>query len=189
MEQLNTSISTTLDEAEFEHLFKTHFSGLCFFAQRYIKDIDTSKEIVHDAFINLWEKRDSIDITKSVKSYLATSIHNRCLNYLRNNKKFDKEILSFEKLMPEAEPNGMDNLVADELENKIKKSIAELPEKCREIFIMNRFENLKYQEIADKLELSIKTVEAQISKALQVLRAKLVEYITLLIILIKTINL
>jgi RNA polymerase sigma-70 factor, ECF subfamily len=126
-------------------------------------------------------------LTKSVKSYLVTTIHNRCLNYLRDNKKFDKEILTFENLLPDVGPEGDDNLVSSELEARINAAIAELPEKCREVFMLNRFENLKYQEVADKLQISIKTVEAQMSKALQVLRTKLIDYLTLLIILFKII--
>lgn len=142
---------------------------------------------MHDAFINLWEKRESIDLSKSVKSYLATSIHNRCLNYLRDNKKFDREILTFENLLPDIEPEGIDNLIAGELETRINEAIAELPEKCREVFMLNRFENLKYQEVADKLQISVKTVETQMSKALQVLRTKLADYLMFLIILLKLI--
>lgn len=176
-----------LDEQEFEQLFKTHFQGLCYFAQRYIKDKETAREIVHDAFINLWEKRDSIDLSKSVKSYLTTSIHNRCLNYLRDNKKFDREVLTFENLSPDVAPEGLDNMISGELESKINEAIAELPEKCREVFMLNRFENLKYQEVADKLQISVKTVEAQMSKALAVLRTKLAEYLMILLIFLKLI--
>lgn len=174
-----------MDEKSFEMLFRSNFQGLCFFAQKYIKDIETAKEIVHDAFINLWEKRESIDMTKSVKSYLTASIHNRCLNYLRDNKKFNKEILSFENIYPETEHEHTDHLVTAEVENHINRAIQELPEKCREVFMLNRFENLKYQEIADKLQISIKTVETQMSKALQHMRTRLAGYLTIILLVIK----
>ncbi|NTW32776.1 MAG: RNA polymerase sigma-70 factor [Bacteroidetes bacterium] len=159
-------------------LFKSSFKGLCYFAQRYVKDLDTAKEIVQDAFVNLWEKRDNIDLSKSVKSYLTTTIYNRSLNYLRDNKKFNKEILTFENLYPYNNQDTGDKLVASEINNKINKAIDELPEKCREVFQLSRFENLKYRQIADKLNISVKTVETQMSKALQHLRNRLVDYIT-----------
>ena len=175
-----------MDKTAFEMLFKSHFKGLTHFAQKYVKDFDTAKEIVQDSFISLWEKRDTIDPAKQVKSYLTTIIYNKSLNYLRDNKKFNKDILTFEGLYPFADHDKGDKLVADEIEKKIKLSIDELPEKCKEIFVMNRYEHLKYQQIADKLGISIKTVEAQMSKALQHMREKLVDYITIFIILFET---
>ena len=175
-----------MDKAAFELLFKSHFKGLTHFAQKYVKDFDTAKEIVQDSFISLWEKRETIDPAKPVKSYLTTIIYNKSLNYLRDNKKFNKEILTFEGLYPFADHDKGDKLVAAEIEKKIKLSIDELPEKCKEIFVMNRYDHLKYQQIADKLGLSIKTVEAQMSKALQHMREKLVDYITIFIILFET---
>lgn len=150
-----------------------------------MKDFETAKEIVQDAFISLWEKRESIDLSKPVKSYITTSVYNKSLNYLRDNKKFNRDILNFENLYTMSEQNQGDKLVAAEIELKIKTSIDELPEKCREIFVMNRYENLKYQQIADKLQISIKTVEAQMSKALAHMRSKLVDYITIVFLIME----
>ena len=149
-----------------------------------MKDVETAREIVQEAFINLWEKRDSIDSSKPVKSYLASTVYNRSLNYIRDNKKFDRDILSYENLFPEAPYEQTDRLITAELDKKIKDAINELPEKCREVFVMSRFQNLKYQEIADKLQISVKTVEAQMSKALAFMREKLVDYITILLIIL-----
>jgi len=162
-------------------LFKNHFAGLCFFAQKYVKDIETAKEIVQDAFFSLWEKRETIDMDRPVKSYLTMVIHNKCSNYLRDSSKFDSYILNIENLLEVPEYDGADTMVHDELKTRIETSIAELPEKCREIFVMNRYENLKYQEIADKLQISVKTVETQMSKALQHMRVRLAEYMTILV--------
>ena len=134
-------------------LFRSHFTGLCFFAQKYVKDIDTAKEIVQDAFLSLWEKRDTIDMDRQVKSYLTMIIHNKCTNYLRDNRKFDTNILQIENLLDVPEYESTDSLVTGELKVSIESAINELPEKCREIFVMNRYENLKYQEIADKLQI------------------------------------
>ncbi|MFH2094770.1 MAG: RNA polymerase sigma-70 factor [Bacteroidota bacterium] len=170
------------DRNELEKLFREYFVQLCAFARKYVKDIDSAKEIVHDVFINLWEKRDNIDLNKSVKSYLFTSVHNRCLNFIRDNKKFDRENTEIENVNAESRWEEHDALVEAETESKIHKAIGELPEKCREIFLLNRFNDMKYAEIAEKLGISIKTVEAQMSKALKILREKLVEFITAVII-------
>jgi len=171
-----------LDEASFEMLFKSNFKGLCWFAVKYVKDLDTAKEIVQDAFISLWEKRESIDMSKPVKSYLTTTIYNRSLNYLRDNKKFNKDLLGFENIYPDSAFHQTDKLIEDEISKKIKDAIEELPEKCREVFMLSRYENLKYQQIADKLAISVKTVEAQMSKALQHMRTRLADYISLMIL-------
>lgn len=173
-----------LTEEAFESLFKTHFKELCFFAQRYVKDIETARELVQESFVALWEKRLNIDVSKSVRAYLGSSVYNKCLNYLRDNKKFNKDILAAEQLYPMNNKHESDILVFKEIKNKIDNSIDELPEKCKEIFVLSRYENLKYHEIADKLNISVKTVESQMSKALQHLRYRLAEFLTLLILLL-----
>jgi len=149
-----------------------------------VKDFETAKEIVQDAYISLWEKRETIDMSRPVKSYLTMVIHNKCSNYLRDNRKFDQNILDIENLLEVPEYDGADILVEEELKLKIEVSIQELPEKCREIFVLNRYENLKYQEIADKLQISIKTVETQMSKALQHMRIRLAEFMSVLLVLV-----
>jgi RNA polymerase sigma-70 factor, ECF subfamily len=166
-----------LDKATFEALFRSEFKGLCFFALQYTKDQDTAREITQEAFISLWEKRDSIDLSKPVKTYLSTSVRNRCLNYLRDNKKFNKEILDIEGLLQDKNYIQPDRLVEAEIRKKINDAIDDLPAKCREVFILNRQEYLKYSEIAVKLEISVKTVEAQMSKALQHMRERLSEFL------------
>ena len=165
-------------------LFRSHFSGLCFFAHKYVKDFEAAKEIVQDAFLSLWEKRETIDMDRPVKSYLTMIIHNKCTNYLRDNRKFDQNILHIENLAEVPEYDGADSMVEEELKNKIDSAIDELPEKCKQIFVMNRYENLKYQEIAVKLEISVKTVETQMSKALQHMRIRLAEYLTVFLTLV-----
>lgn len=167
-------------------LFRSHFAGLCFFAQKYVKDYETAREIVQDAFFSLWEKRDTIDMNRAVKSYLTQVIHNKCTNFLRDNRKFDKYILGIENLLEVPEYEQSDSMVEDELKLKIEAALLELPDKCREIFMLNRYENLKYQEIADKLSISVKTVETQMSKALQHMRIRLSEFVSVLLAVILT---
>lgn len=155
---------------------------MVFYAQQYIKDLDTAREIAQEAFIALWEKREQIDMNRSVRSYLSSSIHNKCLNVLREQKKFDRSLLAFEGLSEKAADVAFSG-EHRETEALISAAIEELPEKCREIFRLSRFENLKYQQIADQLGISVKTVEAQMSKALQHMRARLADHLPALLIL------
>ena len=171
-----------LNEQVFEQLFRDYFKPLTAFAKKYTGDIDSAKELVHDVFLNLWTKRAEIDPDKSVKSYLYTSTYNRSLNYIRDNKKFNKDVsVEFES---EKNQNWEFSSHVDtiELEEKINRTIEQLPQKCREVFVLSRFEGLKYNEIADKLGISVKTVETQISKALLTLRTELKEYLTVFLI-------
>jgi RNA polymerase sigma-70 factor (ECF subfamily) len=150
---------------------------LCFFALQYTRDQDTAREITQEAFISLWEKRASIDLSKPVKTYLSTTVRNKCLNWLRDNKKFNREILDIEGLISDKSYIQPDRLIEAEIREKIAIAIDRLPQKCREIFVLNRYENLKYQEIANRLEISVKTVETQMSKALQHMRTQLAEFL------------
>lgn len=173
-------------ERKFEILFKEHFTGLCYFAQKYLGDVDSSKEVVHAVFVKIWENRSEFDFEKPAKSYLFTSVYNRSMNVLRDKKKFyssdDDEALSATIETGEY----TDTMELSELEGQIKMAIQKLPEKCREIFELNRFEGKKYGEIAEELNISVKTVEGQMSKALKVLRTELKDYIYLfLFILLK----
>lgn len=168
-------------EVKYEHMFRTYFAPLSYFAGKYIADRDTCKEIVHKVFISIWENRVNFDFEKSPKSYLHTAVYNRCMNFLRDNK--ITESTNDESILNISEDYS-DNMQTAELEAKIWEVIDQLPEKCREVFILNRFEEKKYSEIALHLNISIKTVETQISKALKVLREELKDYIHLFIFFI-----
>ncbi len=165
-----------LDERDFEKLFREYFPGLTLFALKYTGDMDTSKEIVHTVFLNLWEKRGAMDSGRPMKSYLFTSVHNRCLNYLRDQKKFKKDALFDITVEMAAAENPSLSLETDELQQQIDRALDHLPEKCRQVFELNRFEGMKYREIAEKMGISVKTVEAQMSKALKILREHLKDY-------------
>jgi RNA polymerase sigma-70 factor (ECF subfamily) len=173
-----------LDKPGFEELFRSFFPGLVLFARKYVPDQDTATEIVHNVFLNLWEKRENIDTSSSMKSYLFTSVYNRCLNHIRDQKKFDKDESHLQRLDSHEFADGTDHLEEQELEQRIFDALQALPVKCREVFTLNRFEGLKYTEISEKLGISVKTVEAQISKALKILREKLIDYLTIIIMFI-----
>ena len=183
MGTVNIAATQTLSEEGFKVLFKEHFHPLCFLAQRYVKDFDTAREIVQDAFMAVWLKRHTIDVSKSPRPYLSASVQNKCLNYLRDSRKFNKDLLICEHLMGDAEGELSDIMVVKDISRRIDEAIAELPEKCREVFLMNRYEQLKYQEIADKLGISVKTVETHMSKALQHMRNRLAEYLPLFLLI------
>jgi len=168
----------------YEELFRTYYSSLCYFARKYIPDIDTCKDIVHVVFVNIWEKREEFDFGKPAKSYLYTSVYNRCMNAIRDRKKFAVSDLSESIHAVEETVIDPDNIETAELESRIWQGIQLLPEKCREVFLLNRFEEKKYAEIADHLRISVKTVEAQMSKALKMLRDHLADYLHLLFFLL-----
>ncbi len=171
-----------LDKKTFEQLFNSHYEPLCRFASVYSKDADAVQEIVQDVFINLWQKRETIDTEKSVVSYLYTAVKNRCLNYIRDNKKFRSYYFDIEIEM-EIAVQDADLLSEKETQIKILKALDQLPEKCRQVFELSRFEEMKYRDIADRLNISVKTVEVQISKALKILREELKEFLMILLIL------
>ena len=170
-----------LDESSFELIFRSFHPPLILFANKFTKDPDASADIVHQVFINLWEKRDSIEPDKQIKSYLFTSVHNRCLNFLRDNKKFVKHDLPADSAALSHYVEGADRLEEEELRKRIDTAIEELPEKTREVFILSRFEELKYKEIAQRLDISVKTVENQMGRALRILREKLGDFLVVLL--------
>ena len=166
---------------KFEELFRKHFVALCYFADKYTPDTDTSKEIVHSVFLNIWDKRDSFDFEKPAKSYLFTAVYNRSINYIRDTKKFtaaEDEAGNFVHDTGAFE----DTMETAELEKKISDAIEKLPEKCKEVFKLSRFHELKYAQIAKKLDISVKTVEVQVSKALKILRNELSDYLILILL-------
>jgi RNA polymerase sigma-70 factor, ECF subfamily len=164
------------DLPSYEKLFRELFKPLCGFAMKYVGDLDEARNLVHEVFITVWEKFDLLPPDTNYKSYLFTSVRNRCLNYLRDKKNH----LSLEKMAEDKFSETNTQLETAELEKEIELAIQSLPDKCRQVFELNRMEGLKYAEIAEKLGISVKTVEAQMSKALSVLREHLREFLTLI---------
>jgi len=180
VQERSLHIGAPMDESSFEGLFREYFAPLMGFARKILGNEEDAREVVQSVFIKLWEKRDQIDLSTSMKSYLFTSVHNRSLNVIRDRKKFsDSELPD-----PAGEWDVSAQIESMELEGKIRAALDELPEKCREVFMLNRFEGLKYLEIAERLGISAKTVENQMSKALKLLRDKLSHYLGLLLFLL-----
>lgn len=175
------------DEKALEMLFKEYYQPLCRYANSYLEDPDDAEEVVQNCFIKLWEKKENINIQSSVKSYLYQIIRNACLNEIKHQK-VKKSYGDMVSQQGEQHSEASDQTtLRGELEEKIAIALQSLPQQCRLIFTMSRFEELKYQEIADQLNLSIKTVENQMGKALKLMRAQLQEYLPLIAILLKII--
>ncbi len=169
---------------KFEILFREHFTGLCYFARQYTHDLDSAREIVHTVFIRIWENRSEFDWEKPTKSYLFTSVYNRSMNFIRDNRKFISHDDAVAGNLVADDVAYSSTLETAELENRIRTALLRLPEKCREVFELSRFEGRKYSEIAEQLNISVKTVEAHMSKALGILKTELRDYLTILIILL-----
>jgi len=176
-------IGKILDKRGLESLFREYFSPLNLFAQKYIHDVDGSKEIVQDVFVTLWKRREEMDLSKSMKPYLFTSVHNRCLNYIRDQKKIVHSPI--EEMDMSRYVESRDFLVEEETLAEINRALSALPDKCRKIFMMSRFDGKKYREIAAELGISIKTVETQMSRALKHMKKKLAYYLSIAIILLE----
>jgi len=163
------------DEKAFEILFHKYYGHLCVYASRIINDDSASEEIVQDLFVKFWEKREQLNIETSLKNYLFRSVKNLCINYFQHNK---TKLRHARHILSEVENNFSDddNYPEIDLSIKIEESINSLPEKRKEIFRLSRQDGLKYHEIATKLNISIKTVETQMSLAIKTLREKLKNY-------------
>lgn len=163
-------------------VFKTHYPMLCRYAHSYLNDRDEAEEVVQAAFIHLWERRQSIGILTSLKAYLFQTIRNRCLNVIKHEK-VKQQHAEQQSRAGAGYESGESPVLSDELEHRIQWAIAQLPDQCRLVFKLSRFEELKYNEIANQLNISVKTVESQMGKALKQMREHLKEFLPLIAVL------
>lgn len=171
------------DQNAFELLFHFYYPGLVMYSTQFTADRMEAEEIVQNFFVRFWQRHQQIIPSDSLKSYLFLSVKNGSLNFLKHKKIEEKYIRSMTELSNNHLVYDPDLYIASELQEKIKNAIDLLPEKCREIFIMSRMRGMKNEEIAVELNLSKRTVETQISKALKVLRVELKDYVGLLVLL------
>lgn len=166
------------DEHAFEKLFKKHHQMLRKVALFLIQDNEQGEEIVHDVFLNVWQKRQNINPDASFKNYLITAVRNRCFNYLKAKKQtqsIDNDETWVEELVADTYTDTQAQV--KDVQKAIDGAVGKLPEQCRIIFQLSRYEAMSYKEIAEALNLAPKTIENQIGRALKFLRADLKDYL------------
>ncbi len=154
-----------------EMIFRRHFAGMVQVVNRMIRDQSRSEDLVQDVFVKFWKQKDQLNIKTSLKAYLRRSCVNACLDDIRKSKKM--KIVDTETILPIAattQPDAAKQLENNELEQLINETIDNLSSKCRSVFILSRKEQLSNKEIAEKLGVTLKTVEAHITTALKKLR-------------------
>jgi RNA polymerase sigma-70 factor, ECF subfamily len=172
-------------ETAFEMLFRTHYNALCRYAYSFLNDREEAEEVVQGSFITLWDKRAQIEIETSMKSYLYRMVRNACLNVIKHEK-VKQQHVAHEMAFGEPVYEGpAQTVAASELEQRIFEAMKALPEQCRVVFQLSRFEELKYNEIAEQLNISVKTVENQMGKALKIMREQLKDYLPAFLIFMK----
>lgn len=163
------------DDGVIEALFRQHYTFVCQAAYRILPDGHLVEDLAQDVFYELWKKRERLDIKTSIRAYLKRAVINKTLNYIRGQKMKFSDVEDHQMDF-HASVGPTDHLETEEMEKIIHAAIDKLPERCRIVFSLSRFEEMSYQEIAQQLEISPKTVENQISKALRLLRKALEVY-------------
>lgn len=165
-------------------LFRTYYEPLCNYAYSFLRDKEDAEEVVQSTFLLVWEKHQALEIHTSVKSYLYAMVRNACLNVLKHEKIRQRHAAE-EIAMAERSYDSIEHTVAgNELEYRIREAVEQLPEQCRMVFKLSRFEELKYAEIAEQLNISVKTVENHMGKALRIMRERLKDYLPVTILLL-----
>ncbi len=166
----------------FESIYNENYPSLVNYARRFVLSTEEARGAVQDVFIKIWENRETLSENIHLRNYLHTSVRNRCLDILKHRKNINHYLR--EKIKEfETDPDGnatghepLDAMITRELEERIIEAIDHLPDRCREVFILSRHKGMKYKEISEHLDISVKTVETHIAHALNSLRKTLEEY-------------
>lgn len=170
------------EKSAFESFFKEEYSSLCRFALTFTKDPDDAEEVVQNCFVKLWEGRNKIEIGNSPKAYLFKMIRNASLNQIKHisireeYKEYNERVLQQSETME-------DDMESNDLQEKINSAIQNMPPQRKRIFEMSRFEGLKYREIAEYLDISVKTVENHMGSSIKYLRVELKGYLHIAIVI------
>jgi RNA polymerase sigma-70 factor, ECF subfamily len=168
------------DKKDFEILFNENYERLAYYAYQYLKDKDNAEDVVQELFSKLWINRVELPKDANINAYLYSAVRNACLNQIKHQKVKEAHFSNFE--IPVLNNDYIENKIdANDLSKLIETAIFELPPERQKIFLLSREQGLKYQEVADKLGISIKTVEAQMGKALRSLREQLKDYLVVFI--------
>ena len=163
------------NERAFDAIFKQYYKPLCQFSYSFIRDQNTAENLVQEVFAKLWEKRGNIIHIDNLLSYLMGMVRNQSIDFLRKEKNSSK---IYNNLRPEKSENTTEDQISkNEFEEKLLKSITNLPERCRTAIEMSRFDGFSNKEIAQKMDISVKGVEALIGRSLKLLRSELQEFL------------
>ena len=164
------------DENAFQAIFHEFYVPVCKAVQRFVKDKGIVEDLAQDIFVRLWERREQINITSSLGAYLHRMAVNEALGYLRKQKKFQSNDIEDQDF--EANEHSFDEvMVGKELKDNITAAISQLPPRCQTVFKLSRYEQMSYKQIGEKLDISVKTVENQMGKALKIMRGLLQNYL------------
>ncbi|MXV50501.1 RNA polymerase sigma-70 factor [Pedobacter sp. HMF7647] len=183
-ERETVDIRTGETEKAFEKLFRENFKSLHAYAFSFVKDNESAEEIVQNVFFRIWEKNEELALDSSLKAYLFRSVHNESLNQLKRQKIRKSIHISYESENLSASGVASEKVTVSELQHSLQQALLALPQQCRTIFQLSRFDQLKYRQIAEELGISVKTVENQMGKALKILRVKLAEFLIIIFALI-----
>ena len=166
-------------------MFYDHYKNLVLYAKKFVNETEIARDLVQDVFIYLWDKRNKLNIERSLPSYLFRAVHNACINYLKRESNKEDYIRNFllrinsDNYSTSAYEDAHELVVQKDLLEQIETIVEGLPEQCRNIFKMSRFKGLKNREIAEIYAISQRTVETQIYRALKVLKESLSPYVSL----------
>jgi RNA polymerase sigma-70 factor (ECF subfamily) len=180
------------DLHSFKQLFENYYVMLCYIANGYLNSKQLSEEVVDDVFYKIWENRETLNIHTSLKAYLVKAVRHRSINYLEQNRSSyyisDTSIKDgCENFFFSDTNTPLSGLISKEQEDAITQAISSLPAGCRKVFHLRHFENLKYEEIALKLNISVNTVKSQMQTALQKLRQLLSPYRPFLLLILQNV--
>lgn len=171
------------DSGAFSSIFTAYYKDLVLFAARFTKEKDSAEEIVQDTFVKLWEEHETVNINVSLKSFLLKSVQNKCIDLLRHKKIMQAHNSYVLELPPLLECDTDNYILYSELHDQMEAALDKLPDEISDAFRMNRFKGLKYFEIAEILDVSVRTVEVRIGRALNMLRIHLKDYILIIVFL------
>lgn len=165
------------DAGAFGKIYCEYFSKAVSFAIYYVWDSEVARDIVHDVFVSLWENRENIDASRNIEPYIITSTKNRCINYLRDtlSRKKTRDVI-LQKNLEALESRSLEEVYMNDLQQFLRNTLSQLPAKTQEAFILNRFHNMSYEQIAAHQQVSLKNIEYRIMSALRVLRQQLKDF-------------
>jgi len=164
------------DESAFDTVFRSHYADLVRMAESVVRDRALAEEVAQEVMLELWRRRESLQLEQTFRAYLIRSTRNRALNHIRHQRVVAREAAIAALDSPSA-PSAEDEMLGTELEQTVRAAINGLPEKAREVFQLSRDHGLKYAEIATTLQISVKTVEKRMGQALAELRDRLSQWL------------